>query len=420
MTVLTGSAPKVAQLDTRFPAGPPTPLDELIASVSTQPEDGRLRVGDERIGDFLAAFARRLLTPAVARRFPELGSLGFFLRRNEIARVASRLQEGPEGALVFPRGLVFHVPPANVDTIFVYSWALAALAGNHNIVRVSQRAGGAALAVLDALNDCLADAHPAVAQTQRMVTYGHEDAVTERLSAECDLRVVWGGDRSVTEVRRFPLRPSARDLTFPDRSSFAALSVAAWLAADGPARRAAVEGFANDAYWFDQGACASPRAVFLVGDAADSSVVRREFLALLADVVAARGWGVDPAMAVQQQVGSYGMAADGDATRIEFSDNAFVSLDLTGPEAAPRRWLGAGTFPFATLASLDELVPVIRRQDQTLAHFGFDRSDLIDFAAALGGRGLDRIVPFGSALSFSRVWDGYDLPAEFRRLVTVA
>src|SRR4030081_227861 len=30
-------------------------------------------------------------------------------------------------------------------------------------------------------------------------------------------------------------------------------------------------------------------------------------------------------------------------------------------------------------------------------------------ARVLGGRGIDRVVPFGSALSFSAVWDCYEL-----------
>src|SRR5205807_954739 len=145
----------------------------------------------------------------------------------------------------------------NVDTIFVYSWALSALAGNRNIVRISPRSAGAASAVLDALNAALADAHPAVAQTQAMVTYDRDEATTAALSAACDLRVIWGGDGAVTEVRRHPLRPHARDLTFPDRASFAAISVAGWQAASAQQRRDAVLGFYNDSYWFDQAACAS-------------------------------------------------------------------------------------------------------------------------------------------------------------------
>jgi hypothetical protein len=408
------------ELEARFPVGAAIGVDELLAQVTSEPPAGRLVVGDPRIGDFLAAFARRLLTPALARRYPELGSLGFFLRKGELARAVAHMREVPADAYVFPRGFVFHVPPANVDTIFVYSWALSALAGNVNVVRISHRAAGAASAVLDALNETLAGADPAVAQTQRMVSYGHDDAVTAALSAASDLRVIWGGDRAVTEIRRHPLAPSARDLTFPDRASFAALSIRGWQQASTVERRAAADGFANDAYWFDQAACASPRAVFLVGDAAQAPAVETEFTSLVAEVVAARGWGVDAAMAVEKRVSTFGVAAEGGARRISFNGNAVAVLDLVDPADVPRRWLGAGTFPFATLPALPALAPLVGRKDQTLAHFGFARSELDELVTALAGRGIDRIVPFGSALTFSAVWDGYDLPREFTRLTTVA
>jgi hypothetical protein len=89
-------------------------------------------------------------------------------------------------------------------------------------------------------------------------------------------------------------------------------------------------------------------------------------------------------------------------------------------DAAPRQWIGAGAFPFASVAALTDLVPAMTRQDQTFSHFGFASAELREFAAALGGRGVDRIVPFGSALTFSAIWDGYDLPREFTRLTTIA
>jgi hypothetical protein len=63
--------------------------------------------------------------------------------------------------------------------------------------------------------------------------------------------------------------------------------------------------------------------------------------------------------------------------------------------------------------------PIVVRKDQTVSQFGFSRDELIELAAELSGRGVDRIVPFGSALTFSAIWDGYDLLAEFSRLVTV-
>jgi hypothetical protein len=409
----------MTELAVRFPASPAVTVAGLLDALAGEPTDGPLSVGDDRILDFLGRLARRLLAPSVARRHPELGSLGFFLRRGELTQALDRLRSGPPGRLRFPRGLVFHIPPANVDTIFVYSWALSALAGNRNVVRLSARAGAAAAAAVDALNAALADAHPAVGQTQRMVTYGRAADITARLSKACDLRVIWGGDDAVNAIRGHPLRPSARDLTFPDRASFAAVSVAGWRAATPAERRAAVAAFATDAYWFDQAACASPRAVYWIGAEPAAAAARTEFDALLAAAVRDRGWTVDAAMAVRKRVGAYGVAADGAATAIRFVADAVTTLDLADPAEYPRRWLGTGTFAHATLGALGDLVHVVRRQDQTLTHFGFPAAELYDLAAAFGGRGIDRLVPFGSALTFTAVWDGYDLLHEFTKITSV-
>ncbi|MBB4687016.1 acyl-CoA reductase [Amycolatopsis jiangsuensis] len=412
----------MSALEQRFPAAEPIGVDALLDGLREEPPGGRLRVGDPRVVEFVTKFARKLLAPALARRFPELASLGFFLRKGELNRALSGLDTA-EGVLRFPRGLVFHVPPANVDTIFVYSWALSALAGNHNVVRVSSRSAGAAEAVLEALNAALDDVSPDTAATiratQRMVTYDRSDEVSGALSLAADLRVIWGGDASVAALRKYPLAPHARDLTFPDRSSFAIASVRGWQEATPEARRTAAEGFYNDSYWFDQAACSSPRAVFWVGDAAAARAAGAEFRELLGQVLAAKQHVVEPAMAVQKRVSAYGAAVDGLVSEIRFDGNALATLELTDATVLPREWLGAGTFANASLGSLDELVPIVRRKDQTVSQFGFTTAELTDFVTALAGRGVDRVVPFGSALTFAGVWDGYDLLAEFSRLVTV-
>ncbi|HSA53769.1 MAG TPA: acyl-CoA reductase [Yinghuangia sp.] len=408
----------------RFPAGPDRALPDLLDEMAADVPGGPLVVGDPRVVDFLTSFGRTLLEPALIRRHPELAPLGFFLRRAELDAQLARLTTADTGAfrtLRFPRGLVFHIPPANVDTIFVYAWALAALTGNRNIVRVSPRSGPAAEVILDRLTEALADAHPALAATQRMITYDRDDRATEALSAACDLRVVWGGDHTVAAVRRTPLPPAARDLAFPDRSSFAVVSAGAWLAADDEQREQVVLGLHNDSYWFDQAACASPRALFWVGDEAPATEARRDLFARLAQVIAERGGTPEPAMAVHKRVAAYGEAAGGRVTRVSFAaDEALAVLDLADPLDAPRDWLGAGTFPTATVARLADLAPILRRRDQTLTHFGFTEAELAEFARGAGGRGIDRIVPIGAALSFAPIWDGYDLPREFTRLTTIA
>ncbi|MGW0802042.1 acyl-CoA reductase [Nonomuraea sp. NPDC002799] len=408
-----------AMVRVRFPAAPDVPVDTLLGQVRGPLEmhaHSPLEMGDERVRAFLAAFGRRLLRPALARRHPELGSLGFFLRPSELSRTLDSL--AGEHVRV-PRGLVFHIPPANVDTVFVYSWALSALMGNRNVVRLSPRSGVVAEVILETLHEALADADPVVGATQRIVSYDRSDTVTAALSAACDLRVVWGGDRTVLEMRRHALPPHARDLAFPDRSSFAVVSSTAWLCAPRAARVTIAEGFVNDTYWFDQAACSSPQTVFWVGTRGDCDAARADFCEHVSRVVAVRGWGVDAAMAVEKRVSTYGLAADGLAEAVEFRGNALANVTLAAAAAAPRRWLGAGTFAHARLGSLAELASLVERRDQTMTHFGFGRGELEELARGLAGRGVDRMVPVGSALSFHRVWDGVDLPAEFTRLVTV-
>ncbi|MEV4832991.1 acyl-CoA reductase [Nonomuraea sp. NPDC049486] len=390
-------------LDVRFPAGPPVTVDHLLDEVMA---GSRLSVGDDRILDFLVAFGRLLLRPALARRHPELGTLGSFLRPGELLRTIDALRGDH---VRMPRGLAFHVPPADVDTVFVYSWALSALTGNRNVVRLSPRAGPMAATIVDALQEALDDADPVVAATQRIICYDRSPTITAALSSACDLRVIWGGDRAAHEIRRHPLAPHARELTFPDRSSFAVVRASAWLGAPRATRAAVAEGFVNDSYWFDQAACSSPRTAFWVGSRADCDAARAAFAACLSLAVERRGWAVDAAVAVQRRVAAYERAAD-------LHDDA---LALATAITAPRRWLGAGTFAHARLGSLAELIPLVGRRDQTMTHFGFSREELMELAHALAGRGVDRMVPFGDALSFHRVWDGMDVASEFTRLVTV-
>ena len=64
---------------------------------------------------------------------------------------------------------------------------------------------------------------------------------------------------------------------------------------------------------------------------------------------------------------------------------------------------------------LENIVPTLRRKDQTLTWFGFAPQELKDLATTLNGRALDRIVPIGQALQFGRFWDGNDLLQSFCR-----
>ncbi len=403
-----------------FPVRRRVAAEDVAAELDAAHADQRLSFGDERVLDFFDSLGRRMLGPA-ARLRPELAALGFFLRRGSLGRrVAEAAEAGDPSRVRVPRGVALHIPPGNVAALLCYSWALSAAAGNANVVRLSTRPSPVTDAILQVLDEYRDGVPEAVSRTQKLVRYDRESTATAAFSSACQVRVVWGGDATVTALRALPLPPGAKEITFPDRSSFAIISASGWSGATVERQRAAVSAFYRDSYWYDQAACSSPRTIFFVGPESEADRAREDFLTLLAAEVAVRAPEMDAAMAVEKRVATYGLALRGVASAVRFAGNALATVDLSGGRGMLRHWAGAGTFALGRVASLLDLVPLIDRRDQTVIHFGFAAAELRGFVAELRGRGVDRLVPFGAALQFDAVWDGYDLLREFSRVVTVS
>lgn len=366
--------------------------------------------------DFVADLARALSRRG--RGMPETQALAFWMRKAELNRLAADFRKlESDHLLLMPRGTVFHVPPANVDTLFVYSLVLSLLVGNRNIVRLSSRATDQSSLILDTLNDVLGE-HPEVAAATTMITYGHDDTVTAAISSACDVRVIWGGDATVVTIRQAPLPPHATELAFPDRFSMAAIGTSAYLDLDLDERHALAEKFFNDAYWFDQLGCSSARLLIWVGEG-DTDAAAADFHARLRRIVAEKGYVADTSAAIAKIGQSMRTIIDADVTSYTPYDNNLTVLDVAAFPDVRGEFCGAGLFYQLHADNLFELVPHIRRADQTLATFGIAHDQLREFAIALTGRGIDRIVPFGQALQFDRIWDGHDLLQDFTRKVTI-
>ncbi|WP_275531531.1 acyl-CoA reductase, partial [Duganella phyllosphaerae] len=196
------------------------------------------------------------------RTYPELVALGYWMRKANLERLRQDLERRRGDALLVPRGVAFHIAPGNVDTIFVYSWFLSLLSGNCNIVRLSSKPSPQAEVLVEAIGSLLArPEHAAIAARTLLLRYAPDDRITARLSAVCDVRVIWGGDSTVRQIRAVPLAPTASEVAFSNKYSLALLHAQRWLASDDQQKDALATAFYNDAYWFDQMACSSPRMV---------------------------------------------------------------------------------------------------------------------------------------------------------------
>ena len=363
--------------------------------------------------------SERIFHDRDARSHPELLVLAYWMRRAEIVRLAAEFHTLKDGCrMLTPRGLVFHLPPRNVDTIFVYSWLLAALSGNRNVIRLSPQRSESTGILLRLLRETLTGAQDPACRSTLIVTYGHEREPTELLSASCDVRVIWGGDQTVEVIRRSPLATHAKEITFPDRYSMCAIRAKAYTVLSEKNRDYLADQFFNDSFWFDQMACSSPRLVVWCGSESETRMASEDFFARVTRDIERRGYVLPAAPSVQKL--EYACSAIIDLPVKECRRyKGMTVLTLEYLEGFRRSHPGGGLFFEARLAELVELSPFLRRQDQTLTWFGFASEELRALVKSLNGRSIDRIVPIGQALQFNRFWDGYDLLQEFCRCVYI-
>ena len=372
--------------------------------------------------DFSDRVSRALFRHPRSRAFPEILAVAFWLRRAAVSRLANRFTVlESAGSMRAPRGLAFHLPPTNVDTLFLYSLMASFLVGNLNVVRVSRDRPTEQVALLcEVLRAVLAeDRFAEFGDELAVVSYGHEAEPTAAFSQDADVRLLWGGDETVARMRAFPIGPGGHDLTFGDRFSFAVLRPEAVLDADPQSRQALAEQLFNDAYWFDQLACSAPRLIVWVGGRTETDTAREVLFGNLERVVAAKDYKLETGAAIAKLTYMYGALIDRPIERVHRAGNELLILSLKDLVGFDRTHPGAGLFFEARVTALSDLLTFVRGKDQTLTAHGFSGEELTAFARSLHGRGIDRIVPFGDALSFDSLWDGYDLLAELTRTIHV-
>lgn len=376
----------------------------------------------EELQAFTCELSGVILSDRRSRPLPEAIALGYWLRPASIRALADRFAGlNSSSAVRVPVGLALHIPPANVDPIFAYSWIMSLLCGNCNIVRTPSRRGSVAELLLTQIDQVLPH-YSRIASTTAFVEYGHEDSITEALSAQAALRVIWGGDETVRHIRALQLPARAKEVVFGDRYSFAVIAAPSFLALDDDAATGLMDRFYLDVFLFNQMACSSVRLLAWCGTSEDTHKAAERAIPMLRQAIERRQFSLEAADALSKYGACLRLALELPVAGIDWGEGRLAVVDLK--EGEPLNWpteplVGGGLLLQAHVDELASLTPIIDSRTQTLAQFGFEVEQLAQFVRMLNGRGVDRIVPLGSAMNFAPIWDGYDLLCEFTRLVTI-
>ena len=396
---------------------PMLPNTNIEILAGTLPENAKANTPfSDQACALLADLSTALMRSEEAKAQADVVAFAFWCRKSQLARLKERYIDNH---LRLGRGLAFHISPGNVPINAFYSFAFGLLAGNANVVRLPSKASTSVDIILNVLSTLFAKSkYTELAQANAFVRYDAASDITNRLSAACDARIIWGGDATIAQIRKSPLPPRAYEITFADRYSFAVLdadTIAGFSETD--LERQAIN-FFNDTLKMDQNACSSPHLV-IWKNGNNTSGKTRFWRAV--DAYTKQTYTLEPVQSVDRHTRLLSGFISGPEQQLTTPiSNPVQRVNLTGLPANMDTLRGIyGLFYEFDATSLQEVAHIVNIKYQTLTYLGLDKTSLTEFVVENRLHGIDRIVPVGSALDIDTIWDGHDVLKELTRIIDV-
>lgn len=372
----------------------------------------------EKVCAFLAELSKRLQKDKRAARYPDVLSFAFFCRKGNISRLAQQFEDGKER---MGRGVAFHIAPSNVPVNCAFTYVFGLLAGNANIVRVPSREFEQVHIICDVINQLFdTGMYDELRNMTAFVSYERNEEINNRLSALANIRVIWGGDETIREIRKSPISSRCTELTFADRYSFAIMNPIKIAGISDAEVKKLAEQFYNDTYLMDQNACSTPHLLLWTDSETDvkkAALGKERFWNAAAD--AAGKYDLADIKVSDKYVMLCKYAIEQEHIKqMERRGNLLyiVTLNQLGNDITCLRGR-FGLFFQYDITDLKELSGVITNKVQTCVYYGLERENIVQFIRENSLMGIDRVVPVGSALDIGVYWDGYDIVGQMSRVI---
>ena len=365
--------------------------------------------------DFIADFSKELRKYKKVNIYPDLIYLIFWCAKNK-----SKLQNyNNEKNLKLGRGLIFHICPSNVPTNFIYSFFFGLLSGNSNIVKIPSKnfkEKNIILAVIKSLFK--KKKYLSIKNSNSFVQYKNSTENTKKISSICDGRVIWGGDKTINDIRKIWIPERAIDITFPDRYSLSIINLKQFKNQNIKQVEQLAKKFYYDGYVMNQLACNSPHFVFWVGKKDVKS--QNNFWSNLNKIVEKK-FLFDEVHIVDKYTNLLeNIISEKDFTDIQmFKNNLYVVSPNTKTNSIENIRGVNGTFFQKNIKHLDQLKKFISKKCQTVSYFGFTKEQFRKFLIENNLLGIDRVVPIGKALEIDIIWDGYEVVESLSRTISL-
>ena len=359
--------------------------------------------------NFLATLSREILKDKRSRSNIDVMSYAYWIRK---ASIESTKEKHLDRKNRIGRGVAFHVAPSNVPVNFAVSMTSSLLAGNATIIRVSNKRFEQVDIICQAMNRILNSEHKNIRNHLCLLRYEHSEQITQELSNICDVRVIWGGNNTINTIRKASLPPRAIEMAFADRHSLAIINSNVYLKENSDD---VAKGFYTDTYYTDQNACSSPRLVVWVGDKVEEA--RSLFWEKL-HILVNSDYEMRPIQAVDKFTSLSMLAMGHNGVNLVSKDNMVMRVEVESLYPELMEYKNGGGYFFEYKAkSLDEVVPVLTKQCQTISVLGIEKKEILDLVYKHGVRGVDRVVDLGQTMGLEFIWDGFKMIETMSRFI---
>lgn len=376
---------------------------------------------DEQICSFLDDFSKQILKDAVLKSYTDVVSFAFWIRK---ANIQKQKEEHASKYSRLGRGLAFHIAPSNVPINAMFTFVFGLLSGNSNIVRISTKDFPQVTLLCEKINLLLEqEAYSEIKEEIAIVQYERNQEITDYFSKMADIRVIWGGDHTIEEIRKSPLKPRAKELVFADRYSFGLINPEYIIKLSEVDIKDLARNFYNDTYLMDQNACSTPHMLFWLSDDKDViSQAQERFWKQIYEE--AKRYSLEDIKASEKYTNLCLYAAqngenveDGKTTVKRYENLLYVITEESVPDDLCEKRGKFGLFYQCSVSDLNEIKDCTDQKVQTVAVAGIEREQVQKWIIEHRLNGIDRVVPFGKTLDIGLVWDGYDLITEMSRMI---
>ena len=235
----------------------------------------------KEIIEFFSLLSKNIQSNKNAIKFSDLLTFAFFCREKNLISLKRKYSDLN---LRMGLGLSFHITPSNIPTNFAYSLLFGLLSGNSNIIRVPSKNFPQVDIICNEINKTLIK-FPKLKNNIKIIKYSKNNELTEKISLISDARLIWGGNKTIEETKKFKTKINNRDLYFADKNSICLINFDKFKELNLNDVNLLVNNFYNDTYLVDQNACSSPHVIFWYSKNQVSEKIKNKFWSNLSNLV---------------------------------------------------------------------------------------------------------------------------------------